>query len=54
MRFHDVMIDVGYRAETGVWGKWSNVNRCKVFASSSCFQDVAYSEGYSGRGFLHT
>ena len=54
MRFRDVMFDVGYRAKTGVWGEWSNLNGRKVFARLSCFQGVPYSEGNSGRGFLHT
>ena len=54
MRFRDVMFDVGYRAKTGVWGEWSYFNGRKVFARSSCFQGVLYSEGNSGRGFLHT
>ena len=54
MRFRDVMFDVGYQAKTGVWGEWSNFNKPKVFARLSCFQGVPYSEGNSGRGFLHT
>ena len=54
IRFRDVMFDVGYWAETGVWGEWSNFNGGKVFARSSGFQGVPYSEGNSGRGFLHT
>ena len=54
MRFRDVMFDVGYRAKTGVWGEWSNFDRRKVFARSSCFQGVPYSEGNFGHCFLHT
>ena len=47
MRLRDVMFDVGYWAETGVWGEWSNFNGCKVFARSRCFQGVPYNEGIS-------
>ena len=54
MLFCDAMFDVGYRAKTGVCGECSNFNERKLFARSSCFQGVLYSEGNSGRGFLHT
>ena len=54
IRFRDVIFDVGYQAKMGVWGKWSNFNGRKVFARSTCFQYVPYSEGNSGHGVLHT
>ena len=34
MRFRDVMFNVGYRAETGVWGEWSN---CQVELTDPLF-----------------